>query len=100
MPEERLAPVVDLAQYRQRNEARHKILMVANRLRVRRGQYVRSLVWRREIQPPTLLTMRHINQAVAICRHWGLVPDEVLYAAGFRTLGRPAVEPATIRRAA
>lgn len=58
--------------------ARWKILRAANQYRLRSGlaKYV------------GLYGMRQIQQAVAVCRHWRLVPAEVLEAAGYNA--RPA----------
>lgn len=64
--------------------ARRRIVQAANRVRLARSRYVRSLVWR-EVESPKLLTMRQLQQAVAIIRHHGVVDDATLAAAGFRS---------------
>lgn len=96
---ERLAPVVDLQQARERRlKARRKIVQSANRIRLGRGRYVRSTIRAREIPAPKLLTMRHLQQAVAICRHWGAVDDATLMAAGFKIPERRAGQVAPVAR--
>ena len=56
-----------------KRDARHVILAAVNARR-----------------PPSLdsLKMRHIEEAVCIARHWNLVPDIFLEAAGFNTVSR------------
>lgn len=63
-----------------RLEARHAIVAAASRHRQRRN--ARGLGRVQFLAPP--LAMRHLNEAVAIVRHNGLVKPNVLAAAGFR----------------
>lgn len=60
-----------------RREARQEILDAANDVRRRVSQWM--------AKP---FSMRHINQAVRVCRHRGLVEDHVLVAAGFNPVKR------------
>ena len=83
-----LAPVIDLAPRRQ---ARERIVQAANRIRMARARYVYATV-NRPVEPPALLSLRHIHLAVAVVRHWGAVDDAILVAAGFRV--RPVVRRA------
>ncbi|HEU5085694.1 MAG TPA: hypothetical protein VFU14_20300 [Acidimicrobiales bacterium] len=78
-----------------RDGARREILAAANRHR--RDRNLRAS-WRLDGYMIALkpFTARHINQAVAVVRHNGLVADDVLVAAGFR----PAGAAAAARRAA
>jgi hypothetical protein len=59
-----------------RSEAQLQILQAANRFRLYRGT--------RRPFITVLYSKRHINQAVAVCRHSSLVDDDVLVEAGFR----------------
>ena len=58
-----------------RLDARKKIVQAANRRRLYSG--AAGMLG--------LYNMRQIQQAVHVCRHWGLVPAETLEAAGYRT---------------
>lgn len=66
-----------------RHEARMEIVQAANRWLV--GRYSRRPSRRADGRiGASLLSQRHIHRAVRICRHNGLVDDDVLAKAGFR----------------
>ncbi|HET9691818.1 MAG TPA: hypothetical protein VFP61_11750 [Acidimicrobiales bacterium] len=91
------AEVIDLAAARtRRTEARNTIVQAANRLAVSKGRHYGWPL------PVRLYTTKQIQQAVAVCRHWGLVDDATLAAAGFggRRLNNTAAPVLTIAEAA
>lgn len=59
-----------------RLKARRKIIQTANVLRIRRHAGKPHM--------PTMWTMRHINQAVCVCRRNNALKPHVYTAAGFR----------------
>ena len=67
-------------QRKARNKARLDIIQAVNRHAVRFHAY--------HPYAPALLGSRHIQRAVRIARHHGLVKPAVLTAAGFRETGR------------
>jgi hypothetical protein len=67
-----------------RADARRKILQAANR-HILSGKRRRGLSY-----APRLLNMRQIQWAVFMCRQNHLVKDDLLVAAGFRSLRRVA----------
>lgn len=72
--------VVVVSETNPRREARELIVQAVNRFKVRRHA--------RHPYTPVLVGQRHIQQAVCIARHHGLVKPEVLAAAGFRERSR------------
>jgi hypothetical protein len=70
-----------------RAEARLQIVQAANR-HILTGRNRRGWVHSAWAHRPTLLSGRHLQRAVCICRRNGLVSDEVLVAAGFRAVSR------------
>lgn len=66
-----------------RNEARTQIVQAANRWLINRYSRRMSRPNGGRVGAP-LLAQRHLHRAVRICRHHGLVDDDVLAKAGFR----------------
>jgi hypothetical protein len=72
----------------ERQEARAEILQAANRIAIARGRYLRNFVFVPSAHRPVrLYGRRHLQQAVAAVRHFGVVKPEVLAAAGFNPEG-------------
>lgn len=82
-----LAPVLDIDT---RRNARQEIVQAANRLAVRKGRYYGWPL------PVRLYTLGQVQQAVAVCRHHGLVDEATLRAAGFRAGRVPVRVPAMV----
>lgn len=73
-----------------RRQARELIVETAGKARQLRARGVKRQVWRPFARPlevplfaPKALTMRHLNEAVCICRRLGLLKPDVYVTAGF-----------------